>query len=84
MPFLLCRTGGEVATRFLLTSGTLSEDAEESIEKGVEDETGPHLPPVGTVRTAWQALQIYLVRLLPFGSYDMAGFESQQLISNTW
>lgn len=53
-------TRGEPTSRLLLTSGTLLEDAEEINDKGGEDETGPKLPPAGTARTAWQALQQYL------------------------
>jgi len=53
-------TRGEPVTRLLLTSGSFLEDSEETNDKNGDDETGPKLPPAGTARTAWQALQQYL------------------------
>ncbi|KAG0622512.1 hypothetical protein M758_3G102700 [Ceratodon purpureus] len=53
-------TRGEPTSRLLLTSGSLLEDTEETNDKSGEDETGPKLPPAGTARSAWLALQQYL------------------------
>lgn len=59
--------GGEPVTRLLLTSGSMLEDTEEPNDKYGEGETGPKLPPAGTARTAWQALQEYLVEFCSSG-----------------
>lgn len=75
-----CRTRGEPAPRLLLTSGSLMEDIEATNDKGGEDETGPKLPPAGTARTAWQALQQYLVG---FDFFDIT-FQFVHILATFW
>lgn len=59
--FPLCRTGGEHVTRLLLTSSNM-ENTQDINENDGDDEIGLKLPAAGSARTAWQALQLYLVR----------------------
>lgn len=61
--FPLHRTGGEPVTRLLLTS-SMMENTQDSNENDGDDEIGLKLSAAGSARTAWQALQLYLVRCI--------------------